>query len=675
MRLTSLLALLFASTLGTAATPAPPAVDWASANAAGDCAGVLRALPAPSTAAERLAAARCHVRADQAGRALELLDGNNTWGAFAPYASLVRAQALLARDKPGAAADALAGVDLPGSEDTLLRSKALVLAGRGLEARDALRGLLDGPVGAEARYWLAYAAEKRGEAAAVGTYQTLWKKHPTSPWATRAEERLRGLGQPVPDLSTPEGRVLTEERARELLRIRQASLAVPLLDALNAAGPFNTPEQQLRMADALVGARQHARALDWFERAGAETRSADSAFDHALATARSGNYDLAAERYLSLQRRFPGTPQADEAAWKLPWMDYDAGKLLQAEDGMARYLTAHPKGRFVNDARWFRAWSAYRRGDLGAALQRFAEVTRTQAGSDTAVGARYWTARIRDDAPALRALLAEAPDTAYGWFAAERLGVRYPAREDVASPPVPDAFVRARPELAAALSLVDAGFAEWARPRLAPFVEDARGAGSDVAIGMAWALLRAEDFKGGKALAGPLCKASTAGQQACTPRPHGAAVRAIAARSGLPALLPYAIMNAESGLDPSVTSPVGARGLMQLMPELAEGLAKDDVPGFVIDDLYRAGVNARLGTKELGLLHGTFGARNVQPSLPLVIAGYNGGAPAVERWLGTYTTAPEGDRFAEDISYTETRRYVKRVLGYLMQYRRVYGDG
>ena len=69
-----------------------------------------------------------------------------------------------------------------------------------------------------------------------------------------------------------------------------------------------------------------------------------------------------------------------------------------------------------------------------------------------------------------------------------------------------------------------------------------------------------------------------------------------------------------------------------------------------------------------------FGRASTQPSLPLIIAGYNGGGDSVERWIGGYTTAPEPDRFAEDISFTETRRYVRRVLGFLMAYRRAYGD-
>jgi soluble lytic murein transglycosylase len=58
-----------------------------------------------------------------------------------------------------------------------------------------------------------------------------------------------------------------------------------------------------------------------------------------------------------------------------------------------------------------------------------------------------------------------------------------------------------------------------------------------------------------------------------------------------------------------------------------------------------------------------------------VIAGYNAGPDAVERWLAKSPTPMEPDEFAEDIGYTETRRYVKRVLGYVQVWRQVHGDG
>ena len=135
-------------------------------------------------------------------------------------------------------------------------------------------------------------------------------------------------------------------------------------------------------------------------------------------------------------------------------------------------------------------------------------------------------------------------------------------------------------------------------------------------------------------------------------------------------------MTAESALDPSVTSLAGARGLMQLMPDLADELhagLQPDVP-YDADRLYVAGYNAWLGSTELGQLYTHFHGAGVEPRLPLAIAGYNGGSEAVDRWLSEYETPPDVDWFAENISYSETRRYTRRVLGYLMTYRWIYGD-
>jgi soluble lytic murein transglycosylase len=153
-------------------------------------------------------------------------------------------------------------------------------------------------------------------------------------------------------------------------------------------------------------------------------------------------------------------------------------------------------------------------------------------------------------------------------------------------------------------------------------------------------------------------------------------VSPIAAEGGLPANLPYAIMNAESGLRPWVDSPAGARGLMQLMPALAGALHARRWPArpWNADDLYLPAYNAALGTSELVALHQRFVGRGVEPGLPLVIAGYNGGAEAVERWLAADPRHREGDRLMEDIGYTETRQYVRRVLGFLDTWDRLYGE-
>ena len=90
-------------------------------------------------------------------------------------------------------------------------------------------------------------------------------------------------------------------------------------------------------------------------------------------------------------------------------------------------------------------------------------------------------------------------------------------------------------------------------------------------------------------------------------------------------------MTAESALQPRVSSPVGARGMMQLMPYVAEELHPllfEHQP-FDSDTLFQSGYNVSLGTKELMKLSDNLSDLKLEDPLPMVIAGYNGGEEAL----------------------------------------------
>lgn len=651
---------------------AAQSATWREAMASGDCRAVVDALPTPERDVERLAAARCLIVLGENSRAGEVAAGV-TDRELRPYAQLLRANALLGRDNPGEAVKALEGVALPGLEDELLRGRALVESGRSLDAREGLRALLgSSAVAAEARFWLARGAEDRGDTeAALEAYRAVWARSPRDPFAVKAAARLAKLGAPVPDAATPEGRALCMDRAKRLLAEREATQAIPLLDAIAPAEPFDTPAEELFFADALFEAKLYARARDAYAVA-ADTRATPQPFfQYALSTARAGDYPGAAVLYGELQAAHPESPEADEAAFKPGYMAHDAGSFADAVALLGKYLSARPKGKFAAEARWFRAWDLHRLGKDIEAAQEMEKLLGAWPQIDLAVAARYWRARIQEDRVGYEAVLSLYPDSGYAWFAAWRLGKTYAAPAPAKRPTLPAAYLASHPEVGAAQALIEAGMPDWARARLSG--RSAESADRATTIALAWLLVDAEDYAGARALACPL-KEDRAALEACVVRPHAGVVTSVAQQYGLNPLLPYAIMSAESNFNPSVTSPAGARGLMQLMPELASRLAADQMPGFQPSELYRAGVNARLGTTELGLLSRRWERAAVQPNLPLVIAGYNGGGEAVERWLASYPTAPEIDEFAENISFTETRRYVRRVLGYLQAYRRTYGD-
>jgi soluble lytic murein transglycosylase len=150
-------------------------------------------------------------------------------------------------------------------------------------------------------------------------------------------------------------------------------------------------------------------------------------------------------------------------------------------------------------------------------------------------------------------------------------------------------------------------------------------------------------------------------------RPWADVVRREEQRYQLPAGLTHAIMRQESAFSTEALSPVGAQGLMQLMPETARRAAREIQLDFDAAQIQRPDVNVRLGAFYLSKLLKSFGASPV-----LAAAAYNAGPHAVKRWLEA-TEEREADLWVARIPYRETRHYVQRVLGNYYRYQWLAG--
>jgi soluble lytic murein transglycosylase len=132
-------------------------------------------------------------------------------------------------------------------------------------------------------------------------------------------------------------------------------------------------------------------------------------------------------------------------------------------------------------------------------------------------------------------------------------------------------------------------------------------------------------------------------------------------------LLVGALIMAESDWNPHAFSRVGARGLMQLMPDTGRRVAGYLGVAVSYDDqLFEPGLNLKLGVTYMVQLSQRFEGR-----MPLVLASYNAGEDEVSKWWSK-RSGDDFEEFIANMPFRETRRYVQRVYGYYAEYQRVY---
>jgi soluble lytic murein transglycosylase len=148
---------------------------------------------------------------------------------------------------------------------------------------------------------------------------------------------------------------------------------------------------------------------------------------------------------------------------------------------------------------------------------------------------------------------------------------------------------------------------------------------------------------------------------------HEDALQAEAAEQRLDPSFVAAVIRQESNFNPGATSPAGARGLAQVMPELGERLARElNYPVWDPVLLYQPDVSIQLGAFHLRELLGVYDQR------AHILAAYNAGRSRVERW-SKRIGVDDPEVFAERISFVETRDYVRIIQRNEEIYRALYG--
>jgi soluble lytic murein transglycosylase len=331
-------------------------------------------------------------------------------------------------------------------------------------------------------------------------------------------------------------------------------------------------------------------------------------------------------------------------------------------EGSAERLAAVPAVAYDERLHEWRAREAMARGDDAAALAAIGLMPAKQREDSRW---RYFEARLRErlgDRDAAHALYQQAAGSAsfHGWLAADRLQQPYTL---CALEPPADAGLRARLQAHAGLQraflLQDIGQHALALREWDAALKDMADGERRVAIALAQQ--QGWHDRGVFSIGGS--PEDLRHYSLRFPLPYEDSLRRQSQINGLDPAWVAAQTRAESIFMAHVTSSANARGLMQVLPETGEAMARRlGKPWGGAHSLYEPHTNITLGTAYLRLMLDRY------EGLPyLAIAAYNAGPAPVARWREG-RAALEPDFWIETIPYKETRDYVARVMAFSVIY-------
>ncbi len=531
---------------------------------------------------------------------------------------------------------------------------------------------------------------------------------------TRAAEHYRALGARLTSLRlrlahSPDSAPRAAVR-RELLGMTQVRGAVLLLDSVFA--PL-LPAEELAVARGALDAGMAERAVAGFSRAfAAKLGNSQDRFDYATALGRLGRNGEAAFQFnlvrsprslaamaaylrgrslvrdgqvsegrsalLEVTKLYPReTEPASSALFLLGDLASDERGDRLARTYYRRAALRYPSSRFAPAARFRAAMVELLTGSAAMSAKEFDALARRYPRSEEATAAVYWAGRawatVGDSAAALarwERSAAGEPGSYYTGLAARRLG-----RPAWTPPAVRDSFVSipgADSAVARAALLARLGMANESRLEF-----DLLGRTTETDPERLLALAAAFRATGQASYGIRLARRALAnGAQADArtyrllyPVIHQDALLAEAAEQRLDPSFVAALIRQESMFNPEATSPAGARGLMQVMPELGSRLARSlSYPVWDPVLLYQPDVSLQLGSFHLQELLGRY-ERPVE-----VLAAYNAGASRVERW-SRRVGVEDPEVFADRIPFVETRGYVRVIQRNQELYRALYSWG
>ncbi|MGO9123867.1 MAG: transglycosylase SLT domain-containing protein [Terriglobales bacterium] len=377
------------------------------------------------------------------------------------------------------------------------------------------------------------------------------------------------------------------------------------------------------------------------------------------------DYDHAIDSFRELQQRFPNGSHASYSHWKAAWLSLRQGRAVEAKTGFDDQIARYSSSPEVPAALYWRARLAEEDNDGALARAFYLKLSQRYRNYYYGDLARQRLARVKnEDATVHYALLDRVPP------------INNSAK--VTADPAPSDNLRVqKAELLANGGLLDFAVRElraaaeqekeqektqqagnWLPTEIARLYEDAGR--YDAAI---------ETLKHAvpNYFALDLPSLPRLYWEGLFPKPYWGDLKKYCSSNALDPYLVASLIRQESAFNPNAVSRANAVGLMQLLPKVGKGVAKQEkLRKFNPQQLFSPTINMQLGTRYFRIMVDKFS------SFEYALAAYNAGSDRVQEWMGQEKYR-DPQEFVESIPFTETREYVQNIIRNANVYRQLYG--
>jgi len=417
-----------------------------------------------------------------------------------------------------------------------------------------------------------------------------------------------------------------------------------------------------------------------------------------------GNNSKSINYYEKLLDEYPSSSYGDDALYRMGRLYSITGETDKALESFGKVFEIYPSGDKTDESLWELGWIQYREGYYKSAKTTFSNMASSYGGTLLGEKALFWKAntyrKLGDTGAAVDLYRQIVNNSSYSYYTfaaaelAKELGttITIPAVDNKLSPGntgletlLPDIFASLNMEyenidgrvdhITKAVELLNLGFNTSASLEIE--------SGSSVlkqdpkrVLELATLYYEADDFFSCQKVIYSNLSSIRSGLSGeyldyayYLYYPYGFEdiVNNYSSDYGLDPLFTLAVMRQESSFRPDAGSYAGAQGLMQIMPATGASIAKQiGLSGYQDGMLADPEINIQMGTYYLRQQ-----LDNFDGNLVYCLGAYNGGPGAmsgwVSKWGGTNTS-----EFIENITYLETRDYIKKVMGNYYFYQMLY---